>query len=243
MSISVTRQGFTLIELLVVIAIIAILAALLLPALSNARDRGKSISCLGNVRQIGLSVMVYAGDFNEYVPLAQRDGGIDGEAVHVDGFTYEQIWIAYLNPYLNGGQVWDGGRSKTSKVFFCPSATDAQTYSYTNGGVTYKFSSYAWNARIGYEVCYKTFDIASYSPRQLYKCSQPTQCVLLLDRNGGGHLFDVYDRSSAISAFPFRHNLANNTLYADGHVASVKLLPDEDYLRFYTLLLDNPWPY
>lgn len=60
--------GFTLIELLVVIAIIAVLMAILLPALSSAKERGRQVACVGNLRQIGIGTFGYIGDFNEYIP-------------------------------------------------------------------------------------------------------------------------------------------------------------------------------
>ena len=68
----VKHQRFTLIELLVVIAIIAILAAILLPALNSARERGRSASCINNLKTLGNYTMMYLDDNNDYYPFFKQ---------------------------------------------------------------------------------------------------------------------------------------------------------------------------
>src|ERR1043166_2132235 len=70
------RQAFTLIELLVVVAIIAVLAAMLLPALNGARDTAKSVHCMNNLKQITLAAILYAGDNDDYAPDPSPSNGV-----------------------------------------------------------------------------------------------------------------------------------------------------------------------
>jgi prepilin-type N-terminal cleavage/methylation domain-containing protein/prepilin-type processing-associated H-X9-DG protein len=97
-----TKKAFTLIELLVVIAVIAILAAILLPALAKSKERAMRASCLNNTRQIGMGALMYAGDNKNRLP----QDTLSGDWPH-------DMTIADVD-------LWQAAGLQTPKVFYCP---------------------------------------------------------------------------------------------------------------------------
>ncbi|MBS3763086.1 MAG: prepilin-type N-terminal cleavage/methylation domain-containing protein [Planctomycetes bacterium] len=235
------KAGFTLIELLVVIAIIAILAAMLMPALERARESAYTISCGSNMKQVGLALQLYQNDFDGKWPIIRRGGG----------WSPEVKWAAEL--YVAG--------VLNDHLLLCPGSGIAKGPGKDGG----------WNGlvsedlRPGPNTCAKP-DIGmirwgkskSYPMTESFRPEQyipsPGHEVTILDcgRKNGGDLLDIKDRMgsnpyaeihdtgdiyvgigdsatsynlTSFEGLSLRHGYATNGLFFDGHF---KLLKGEE---------------
>lgn len=188
---------FTLIELLVVIAIIAILSAILLPALKSARDKTKEVACASNLRQQGIGLTSYAGDFNDYLPrLIRVDGSVkDCATSYLAAPTLYSGWtgmgVVYKLDYIGAGQILycpDDANFSFNKTYGIGAASPTGIY----------VSSYQYRENCEWNHC---------TP---YKLSRKAQWGWVL----GADNFTSPQRMT--------HSNLANILYSDGHVKAWK---------------------
>ncbi len=206
---------FTLIELLVVIAIIAILSAMLLPALNKARDKAKAIKCLSNEKQLGTVFKFYIDDNQDYFPWAN------------DGVTY------WANTLQNRGYL------KNIDIATCPVLDEARQKTNAYGG--YYLVGLGYNGKgLGGLVAGEAPRKAArlQKPSEVYQNMDTTQSLVVQPTNGYYFVEWFLDSQYRYSAHA-RHALSLNILYVDGHAAAMKV---RSILNPYSELLDRYYP-
>jgi len=189
------RKGFTLIELLVVIAIIAILAAILFPVFSRAREKARQTNCLSNVKQLVLGINMYAQDYDESL------------VYNTYGLGPDWTWRSAILPYV-----------KNAQIFQCPSKKLDPATAFA-GGLDYgALSGYGVNVHHWGPAGAPVSPTPPYGAA-LGSVGDAASCVLVAESDGGESIGVEADAHGWVPADPWavRHNGGANYGFVDGH--------------------------
>lgn len=230
---STARKSFTLIELLVVIAIIAILASMLLPALGNAKQIAKGITCSGNLKQIGTGIHMYVDDHNGYSPwfgwiaatpaTAYPSLFLGRQDLPTYGiYDYCGLKIGQLAPSLDTTlSTTESALMKYTSLYYCPGRKRALPY---NRGSNYMSST-------NYMTNEKLYNTATWVvvPTKFYNVKKTSGFYLLGDgcrSNTSWPIWSPVDGGIRVDGLPtvqykqYSHIKSGNLLFHDGHVNS-----------------------
>jgi len=219
-----SKRGFTLIELLVVIAIIAILAAMLLPALARAKAAAQRTACLNKHRQWGLAMLMYTQDSDEFIPRESEtpDGSSLMNWAQVVAGDGGSVWYNALprSIKLKGAADYladKPGFYSTDSLFHCPNAP----FTPTTVLDSFVYFSTAMNSKL----------ITGGATTIRYNLiKSPASTVIFLENrltgdpmvDGNQAKSDLGQPSSFASRFAARHGMSGNLAFADGHAANYK---------------------
>lgn len=220
------RNGYTLIEMLVIIGVIAILAALLLPALKSAKERARQTACLNNLRQINLGVRMYGDDSNDALPSPGTRATTNNNVPLYSGYK------AFMKNYVG----LQGTSSPRDKLFACPadafypayvSVNVPRTWQYVRKSLhdqsIFDFSSYAFN---GGDNVTRTVGTITWTPPgltgvKLSSVKYPSRTVLVAEASALAP-WSWLEPSSRL-LFTDAKNMVS---FVDGHVSYLKIYWD-----------------
>ena len=236
------QNGFTLIELLVVIAIIAILAAMLLPALAKAKEKANRITCTGNLRQWGLAQAMYLDDNRQIFPNARIPKGVPGTpaSYSADNMLWSDLasfaaagsgdvgWFNGLPPYVAAKRLCDYANNpakwvESRSIFTCPTSLALPDERDPLVNVMFHYSINPSGNR-GLTAGYGTnFSLSMIRNPSAFVCY--TEVRTHASENpfyGTDPTKNLGSSHANTSKFSSRHNAGANLNFADGHVAWFK---------------------
>jgi prepilin-type N-terminal cleavage/methylation domain-containing protein len=226
---SAARQGFTLIELLVVIAIIAILAGMLLPALSKAKAHAQATKCKNNLRQIGFATVMYCNDNNDQLPYAWWYNQANDDA-NVNNFHYLLIKYLKSNAFVSGTVTTNSDFAKS--IYPCPTRLLENHWrnyrNYTPGSTPGNpwMISYGMNQ---YNLISYPPSVTSPKTAKLGQIRNPAQTLLAADISyelNHPAIINIGKDGSGYYDLGFKHGSKHpagkaNILYMDSHLGAI----------------------